>query len=207
MDNAKQKEAIDFLKRDFEQCFEQMRYYDNQINSMCKFIWTAYTALFAFIIGCQKYALDNQQVANGVRWACLGALIVAIALGLCLYGIIVRNRVYFVIVTRYINEHRGFFLETRPLGFNNESGIYVEWQKVPYFNPMGSQSFFMYITCFLNGIIIGLISYLLLNNQVCLLTHFIVGIISFFLLLTLTIIYLKSKEGKKGAGAVGHNQK
>jgi len=207
MSETKEDEAIKFLQRDFDQCFEQMRHYDSQINSICKFIWTAYTALFAFVIGCYKYALDNQQYASETRLASIAALIVALALGLCLYGIIVRNRVYFVLMARYINEHRGFFLKVQPLGFPNDSGNYEEWEKVPYFNPMSSQSFFMYITCFLNGVIVAMISYHLLQNRVCLFVHAVIGIVSFVLLLILTIKYLNSKQNKKAQVAVGHTKK
>lgn len=204
---AHAQESIKFLERDFNQCFEQMRHYNSQISNMCKFIWTAYTVLFTFIIGCHKHALDNPLYASEMRMACTGGLIVALAFGLCLYGIIVRNRIYFVLMARYINEHRGFFLSTQPLGFRNNSGNYDEWKSVPYFNPMSSQSFFMYITCFFNGIITGILSYHLLGKYTCLSANLVIGVASFCLLLILTIGYLKSKDNKKAHEAVGHTKK
>ncbi len=40
-----------FLARDFNQCFEQMRYYDGQLWDICKFAFTAYTVLIGVAVG------------------------------------------------------------------------------------------------------------------------------------------------------------
>ena len=142
------EEGASFLSRDFTQCFAQLRHYDSQIWAICRFAFTAYVAIVGAVIGLYQYSIDRSIDLIPVAMCILS---IGIALGFMIYGLIIRNRVYYVFVCRYINEHRGFFLNTQPLGFTNSSGMYVNSRQPPYFNWRSWQSFLAYITALLNA--------------------------------------------------------
>jgi hypothetical protein len=137
-----EKEAIRFLERDFEQCFKQMRHYDVQIFEILKFMFTAYSALIGVSIGLYQFSLKEN---HDLYWAAIAALSVGLILGIFLFAVAIRNRVYFVLVTRYINEYRDFFLKINPLGFENKTKMYTNYTQPPYFNWRSSQAWLSYI--------------------------------------------------------------
>lgn len=53
--SEQEKEAVKFLERDFNQCFQQMRHYDSQIFDILKFMFTGYTALIGVALGLYKF--------------------------------------------------------------------------------------------------------------------------------------------------------
>ena len=145
-------EGAKFLERDFNQCFIQMRHYDEQIWRICKFTFTAYTALVGISVGLYKYSLEKQV---GLIPAATAALTVGVIVGLFMFCLTVRNRVYYVFVARYINEHRRLFLRSRPFGFANESGMYTNPKQPPFWNWRSSQSWFAYMIAALNALLLG----------------------------------------------------
>src|SRR5713101_4326952 len=88
-----QKEAAKFLDRDFNQCFQQMRYYDGQIIDICKFAFTGYTAIVGAALSLYKYGSDK---GSDFRSPAVAMLAIGLLLGLCLLALMARNRVYFV---------------------------------------------------------------------------------------------------------------
>lgn len=146
------QEAAKFLDRDFNQCFTQLRHYDAQLWDICKFAFTGYSAVLALSVGLFEYSRDHD--ANLVPSA-MALLLVSLLLGLFLFALAVRNRVYFVFVTRYINEHRQFFLSAKPFGFSNSSGMYTNPKQPPFFNWRSSQAWLCYIVASLNAVLGG----------------------------------------------------
>jgi hypothetical protein len=140
--------ALTFLERDFTQCFEQMRYYDSQLWDIAKFSFAGYTVVLGAAAGVYQYS--RESLVNLVPVAVV-AVIVSFVLGLVFLAIAVRNRVYFVVVARYINEHRRFFLHDRPGGFANVTGMYTDPTQPPYFDIMSSQSAMLYAIATLNA--------------------------------------------------------
>ena len=59
INNTPDDEAVRFLERDFNQCFQQMRHYDSQLWDICKFSFTAYTALIGIAIGLYQYSIQK----------------------------------------------------------------------------------------------------------------------------------------------------
>ncbi len=116
------KEALKFLQSDFNQCFEQMRYYDSQIFNILKFMFTGYSALIGISLGFYKFGLEKEI---DLSIPIISALSIGLILGFFMFALTVRNRIYFVLVSRYINEQRGFFLQFKPLGFNNQTKMYT----------------------------------------------------------------------------------
>lgn len=191
-----QEAAISFLENDFNQCFEQARYYDTQIVDIFKFLATFYTTIAGLAIGLYQFSLEKQL---DFRIALISGLSVAFLFGICMFFLIVRNRVYFVFCMRYINEHRGFFLSCKPLGFENKSKMYTNHKKPPFFNTLSSQSLWLYVVAILNSALLGVILYMAQKNFWSILVWcFFVVMIQ----LVSGISYLKSRENKSASAAV-----
>ncbi len=189
-------EAEKFLARDFTECFAQMRHYDTQIWNICKFAVTAYTALIGIAIGFYQYTLEKGT--NLIPMA-VAALAVALAFGLFMFFLVIRNRVYFVLVTRYINEHRGFFLARRPFGFPNVARMYTNPNQPPYFNWRSSQSFFVYLIEAMNSFLAATLVFLSCQQWNWAIAA---SAAAFLAQLVAGIVYLKSRESKTASQAV-----
>jgi hypothetical protein len=194
--SEQEKEALKFLDRDFNQCFQQMRHYDGQMFDILKFMFTAYTALIGVAVGLYQFGLKENIDLSAPS---IAVVTVGLLIGLFMFSLIVRNRVYFVQVVRYINEQRGFFLKSKPLGFENKSGMYTNHTQPPYFNWRSSHSWLCYIIAVLNSTLIMVLIYILSSGFWNIV---IGGLILFILQVVSAISYLKSREGKSASGAV-----
>lgn len=191
--NRLEEAAINFLEADFNQCFEQMRHYDTQILNAFKFQFTIYTGLIGGALGLMQYGDELDLQVPGVALLTLGAI-----LGMLLFATTIRNRVYFVQVTRYINEQREFFFEIKPLGFSNKSKMYTSWSQPPYLDWKSSQIWFAYIMAFLNSILLGVLIYIVSGViwQIC-----SVIIVTMLFHILVSKLYLFSREGKTASEA------
>lgn len=193
-------EAVKFLERDFNQCFDQLRHYDNQICGICKFAFTAYAALLGIAIGFYKY--KTEMIGTSIVILGVGVLV-----GLVLFALVIRDRVYFVRVARYINEHRRHFLRVRPLGFENITKMFDDPNYPPYFDWKSSQAWASHITAFLNSTLFGACVFMMMRGNEW---KYHLASVSFLLLLvaqiTHAMLHLRSceklaKEGiNKGKG-------
>lgn len=104
--SERENQALNFLQRDFDQCFQQLRHYDTQIFNILKFTFTAYTVLIGAALGLYQFGLKEQvDITSPVT----AVLIVGTLLGLFMFVLVIRNRVYFVKIARYLNEQRGLY--------------------------------------------------------------------------------------------------
>ena len=190
-------EAAKFLERDFNQCFMQLRHYDSQIWNICCFAFIAYIAILGTAMSMYQYSLDKDFDLMPAAMSILGA---GFVLGLLIYGLAIRTRIYYVVVCRYINEHRELFLKSKPLGFENISGMYVNPTAPAYFNWRSWQSWLYYIIAFLNALLPALLVLYFSAGDWALTV--IIGIITALAQIGVGIAYLKSREGKGGSKAV-----
>lgn len=189
-----EKEALKFLERDFNQCFQQMRHYDSQIFDILKFMFTAYTVLIGAALGLFK---ANLQVDLTVPIVI--ALIIGLMLGAFMFYLALINRSYYVRVARYINEQRNLFLSFKPLGFENISRMYTD-AKQPYFSRESSQIWLTYIIGALNSTLLGVLLFITFDSH-CYRWLIVIGsgLILLGIQLVLVIQYLKSQESKSKA--------
>lgn len=194
-----QSEAVRFLDRDFNQCFSQMRHYDGQIWEICKFTFTAYTALLGVAIGLYQFSIERSL---DLVPAAIAALIVGLLIGIFDFALTIRNRVYFVLVTRYVNEHRGFFLSRKPLGFENSSRMYTSPHLPQYFNWRSSQLCLSWIIAALNAFLCAVTVYFALRSSS---RREAATVFAFGLLLlgqvSVAVVYLNLREGKAASRA------
>jgi hypothetical protein len=179
--------AKKFLELDFVQCFTQMRHYEGQNLDLLKFTFTAYVALIGVAVGLYQFSKKENIDLIPVSTAILG---IGILFGIFMLSLIVRNRVYFVVVARYVNEHRGHFLQSKPLGFENRAKMYVSTEHPRFFNWRSGQSFQLYLLALLNSTVgTGI-----LFPYVALWCDLLAFGVALSAQLAAAIIYLKSRE-------------
>lgn len=190
-------EAIRFLERDFNHCTHQLRHYDTQIIDILKFMFTAYGALVSIALGLYQFGLkENRNLSLPI----IAALIVGLIIGLLMFALVVRNRAYFVQVARYINEQRNFFLKIRPMGFENKSGMYTDYNRPSYFNWRSSHSWLGYIFAALNASLLGGLLYIFFSGRWG--TVIIGSLMLFILQLVIPVVYLRTRENKTASKAI-----
>ena len=195
--SEQEKEALKFLERDFNQCFQQMRHHDTQIFDILKFMFTAYTVLIGAALGIFK---ANLQVDFTIP--IIISLIIGLILGAFMFYLVLINRSYYVRVARYINEQRKLFLAFKPLGFENISRMYID-EKQPYFSRESSQIWLAYIIGALNSTLLGVLLFILLASySYKWLTVIGVSFALFSVQLAITIKYLKSQENNSASKSV-----
>jgi hypothetical protein len=193
-------EEIKFLEADFNQCFQQMRHYDIQLFDSVKFLSTAYVGLIGIGIGLYEFGLKESR---DFSTAILVTFFVALLFGFFMYMVILRNRMYFVQVARYVNEIRNTFLENKPMGFENKSKMFTNCKQPPFFNRQSSTAYLMYSIASINSILCGAIIYILFSKASCLWCRSIAGVIILLVLqLLFGIRYLKNREGKSASSSV-----
>ena len=150
--SEKEKEGLKFLEMDFNQCFQQMRHYDSQIIDLLKYLFTIYSIIISSSI-----ALYNIGVSIKIDLSTISVAIVGLGLiiGFVFLGTIIRNRIYYVKVARYINEQRGLFFGWVPEDFQNKTSMYTNPRRPKYFNWRSTQMCYSYIISFINGILFG----------------------------------------------------
>lgn len=192
-------EALNFLERDFNQCFTYLRHYDQQMWDISKFTFTAYATLLGVSLGIYKYASDQNIDLTTAVTAALGA---GTLVGIFMFGLLVRNRVYFVTIGRYINAHRKHYLSLDPTVSTFASGFYDNPEYPKYFNLFSSHALLSYVVALLNsGLVLTLI---LLNHSASHILYLVTGIfLGFFSLHIIPAsLYLWSREKKSGTIAV-----
>lgn len=142
-----------FLDRDFEQSFMQMRHYDGQIIEIVKFALAAFAPIAGGSLAIYQYGIEHHVDYRSVS---ISVVATGLLVGLTLLALAARNRVYFVRSARYINEQRRFFMQTQPLGFRNEAGMYTSPAQPAYFNWWSSQTLFLGTLGILNAGLLGL---------------------------------------------------
>jgi hypothetical protein len=187
-----EKEALKFLERDFNQCFQQMRHYDSQIFDIFKFMFTGYITLIGVALGFYKFGLEKNI---NLTFPVIAVLTIGLVFGLFILAYTVSNRVYFVKILRYINEQRKTFFSYEPLGFANKSEMYIKYSQPAFFNWLSSQAFFIYIITFLNSTLLGALLFIIFTSNGYKLVIITSSCLSLFIVqLIVAIYYLKSRE-------------
>lgn len=129
--------ASDVVVSDFEQCFEQMRHYDDSFQNTLQFAYTGTVA----VVGVSGTLLQSYHYTQ------LNLTILSVILGLSwLVGIILvmslaKNRVYFTIVARRVNELRNVCFDEHSPHRENKAKIYTDPTR-PRISDFASTQFF-----------------------------------------------------------------
>lgn len=188
---------LPFLIKDFEQCFNQMRHYEILELSLFKFLVGLYSAVAVACFTLLKAFFNYNETLHSF----IAAFLILIAVvGIVILTFQVRNRIYYVGVTRYINENRAFFLSSQSLGFKNEVGMITDKTKPKFFNVFSTQSVFMYLTAAFNSIVLMAGFHFAYSGDRIYKIHwfeFLCFIILTIIQIVMCIIILKRKESLK----------
>jgi hypothetical protein len=189
----REKAGADFLRADFDESFQQMRHYDSQIFDVCKFAFLGYSSVLGVGIG--LYEVGFRKNLNLV-FPIVAIVSVGLIVGVMVLGLIIRNRVYFVVNTRYIKELRAHFLASKPLGFQNNSAMYTDWLLPPYFDVWSSHLLVSYVIAFLNTALVGFLLYVtaFADDSMGTVSMVLITVGLLFLQITASASYLKSRE-------------
>jgi len=111
--------AEDFLLKEYELCFQQLRFYDEREESILKYTFGLVSAVATALFAVYKYLQESSTPFPFEAFAALSSLLFLITLLLFLAA--VSNRYYFVKAARQVNAIRKHFLEKSdwedPFGF------------------------------------------------------------------------------------------
>lgn len=210
--NISQREdySQDFLKHDFDQSYQQLRHYDSLNWDITKFsfveLLVGITAAWALYVYATDIENANSFIAHSYAWIIPTILGVCYLFSLLASFLISRNRVYYAKVARYLNEHRGFALETKPLGFLNQTKFYTNVTFPPAFDKWSTQIVCLYVIQLVSSILFGAILYFVgiaIFDKAFLQygLGLIGGIASVILNLWLYISYMKKQDNELGTNA------
>lgn len=108
--------ANDYLKKEYELCFTQLRFYDDRNANLLQYLFTLTSAVATAQFAVYKFL-------KGVTpefYTCQTFLsIVVFVATVLLYSAMLQNRLYFVIIARQINAIRGYLMKTEAEGFED----------------------------------------------------------------------------------------
>jgi hypothetical protein len=119
MENEKKGTAnLSYLIKEYEECFEQLRYYDTRQTDFIKYYYTLASAVIAALFALFKF-LNLPDKSNAFYDSIILLAAIVFIAGILFYIGMLQNRIYFVLVARQINAIRGCLLGTDP-GFINQ---------------------------------------------------------------------------------------
>ena len=204
-DGDRMTHAKEFLIHDFDQCNEQLRHYDNMNWDITKFSFVelvvGITAIWAIYDFAKTPVNANFYLSQNYLKVIPMILGICYVFSLLASLLISRNRMYYTKVARYINEHRRFSLELKPMGFSNSSKFYTSLNNPPTFNTWSTQLVSLYVLQLVSGILFGGILF-------CIFLQYIGnvgftygmaslgGLLSFAGNLWINIAYMKNQDGE-----------
>lgn len=120
----------DVLVNDFQQCMYMLRHYDVVNWDLTKFAFAQILVVFGACWSILNYEREETETLFDVLKDGISNYIVGIILLLSAGFIfltlaaILRNRIYFVQMSRYLNEHRHNVLKNKPYGFENKTKMW-----------------------------------------------------------------------------------
>lgn len=108
--------ANEYLKKEYELCFAQLRYYDERQSNILNYIFSLTSAVATAQFAVFKFG-DGPTSGFFACQAFLSAVVFIATL--LLYLAMLQNRIYFVYIARQINAIRGFLMSNEAPDFQN----------------------------------------------------------------------------------------
>jgi hypothetical protein len=205
--NQRENYGKEFLKHDFDQSYQQLRHYDSLNWDITKFsfaqLLVGITASWALYVYATDMENTNSFIAHSYKWIILSIFGLSYLFSLLASFLISRNRVYYAKVARYLNEHRGFALQTKPLGFMNQTKFYTNITFPPTFDMWSTQIVCLYVILLVSSFMFGAVLYFLSSTIFeNILIQYGVGLIgcmtSILFNLCIYISYMKKQDNELG---------
>jgi hypothetical protein len=171
--------SAEFLLKEYEESYNHMRHYDNSLITLIKFVFSFNLGLLSACLAIYNYFSDQKlMVIKPLGYI----LVMGFAIGIIFLCLCTRNRMYFVIVARHLNNLRKYFSGKIGDEFSFEE-MYTNPKYPKYFNSFSTYSITIYLISIFNAVLMS------------------VGV-SLIIQIFFVIFYLKRKEGKKADEAV-----
>jgi len=155
----------DFLLKEYELCFEHLRFYDERQGNLLKVLFTLSTSVATSTLAIYQI-FNNLDEGFFVLFSLLFAIVFIATI--LIYFSMIQNRLYFVFVVRQINAIRCFLLEINAYDFKNNQ-LYIS-SNVAAFKLFSVHSFKMFGASIISSIfgaatVYGLSGFLLVNRS------------------------------------------
>ncbi len=193
-----------FLLKEYEMCYEQLRFYDSRNSSLLRYLFTLTSA-----VATAQFAIYKiNKSFDDFFFVCQAFLsVVVLIASILLYMMMLQNRLYFVFIARQINAIRKFLLENSSPEFT-ENQLYTS-TNFPALKPRSVHTFQLIGASSLCGLYSGSFIFSIVNStQICNSSLLISTIVSLVVTLVFSLGgagYL-SKMGNKSADKAIHGQ-
>jgi hypothetical protein len=195
--------ANEYLFKEYELCFEQLRFYDARAESLLKYLCTLTSSVTVALFA--VYQLEHGANTGFYRCAMFLAGLVFIATLLLILAMI-QNRLYFVYVARQLNAIRGYLMEVAADGFKNNQ-MYTS-TNFPALKPASIHTIQLLCAALISSQFAGVVVYtasLAVAQSVN--PHSIVWAISLIFVAELVLSFICLSQSKKTADRAIHNSK
>ncbi len=196
--------STEFLMKEYELCFEQLRFYDKRHEDLLKYLFSLTSAVATAQFAVFKFLKGPTQGFFGCQ--AFLSIIVFIAT-LLLFMAMLQNRLYFVYIARQLNAIRGFLMDTEASGFKNNQ-LYTSTD-FSALKPSSVHTFQMLGAALLSSLFAGLSCYAIcpaFGEKACFGMALTATIIVAVIEIAGGIRYL-SEKGQKTADAAVHGTK
>jgi hypothetical protein len=191
----------EYLLKEYELCFEQLRFYDTRHSTVLTYLFSLTSA----VATAQFAVFQYFKGPTNEFFACQAFLsIVVFVATVLLFLTMLQNRLYFVYIARQLNAIRGYLMETEAVGFTNNQ-LYTSTD-FPALKPSSVHTFQILGAALLSALFAALSAYASCQTFNCDLSIFIaviVGLIVAGIEIGGGIEYL-SRTGKKTADDAIH---
>jgi hypothetical protein len=183
----------EFLLKEFECCYEQLRFYDTRSSDLLKYLFSLTSAVAAAQFA--VYKLTESLTQGFFSCHAFLSMVVFVATAL-LYGAMLQNRLYFVYTAKQLNAIRGYLLTQIPDFKNNQLYTVTDFSA---FKPRSVHTFQLIGAAFISSLFAASFVYSI-PAAVGGKTSVAAGMIAFVVMLVgevvTAVFYLGSKDSK-----------
>ncbi len=196
--------AHEYLLKEYDLCFEQLRFYDERHESLLKYMLSLASAAATAQFGIYKLF---QSTTVAFFW-CLVLLSGLVFVSTLLLGMaMLQNRLYFVFVARQINAIRGYLMRVAAGGFRNNQ-MYTSTD-FPALKPFSVHTFQLLGAAVISSLFAAITTYALpaaLGRKPCIATGVVIGLLILVAEVASGMGYL-AVHGRKTADEAVHRKK
>ncbi len=191
----------EFLYKEYELSYEQLRFYDQKHSTLQRFVFTLCSSVATALFAILKFI--GSPTTSFYQFQSLISFLLFVATLIC-YLSLIQNRLYFVFVARQLNSLRGHFLDTEAQAFRAKNQMYTSTDFPAA--KWSSLHTLQFISVSIVSALFGSIAVYSLNKYYCDNASFCLAIAAFIVLLFAEVfggfIYLKTKGSQKADTAV-----
>ncbi len=146
--------ANDYIKKEYELCFTQLRFYDDREANLLQYLFTLTSAVSTAQFAVYRFL----KGATPEFFVCQAFLSVIVFVAtVLLFLAMLQNRLYFVMIARQLNAIRGYLMKSEAEEFQNNQ-LYTSTD-FPALKPFSVHTFQLVGAAFLSSLFAGASAY------------------------------------------------